>query len=191
MPPMVSPVAPEAPPPGPAWDHPATREGLDRYRRRSWLWVVEAVAVVLLGAGTAASIMHRSANLQRTGVRTLGTVTGLSGLRSDHHRRDSGGHRPHDPPVCQTGCERPPGLALADHRFRNPTRPRVSEYHPEITLAAIESDDITLYAAPWRMKYLHRSPSKTLWVAEDPTGKNLVLTPDGGVNLFRASRPGP
>jgi hypothetical protein len=61
----------------------------------------------------------------------------------------------------------------------------------KITLAAIESDDITLYAAPWRMKYLHRSPSKTLWVAEDPTGKNLVLTPDGGVNLFRASRPGP
>jgi hypothetical protein len=50
------------------------------------------------------------------------------------------------------------------------------------------SDDVKLYASPSRTRYLRRSPSGKLWIAEDPPGKYVVLTSNAGADLFRAQR---
>ena len=49
----------------------------------------------------------------------------------------------------------------------------------KVTLGGDRPDDITLYAAPWRVKYLRHSSSGKLWVAEDTTG--VVTVSAGGM----------
>jgi hypothetical protein len=158
---MPAPVNFDAPPPGPAWNHPPSRQALERYRRRSWFPVVFGVGLLLVSATTSAWIAHRSAALKRTGTHAAGTVVDVFG--------------------------RKPGRISLEFQESGVTRRapiNLTEFSPTYDA----SGEVTLIAAPWRVRYF-LSASGKVWVAEDPTGKNLVLTSNGGADLFRARRP--
>ncbi len=59
-------------------------------------------------------------------------------------------------------------------------------YHRIVTLGG--TDEVEVYAAPWRVRYLRDAISDELWVAEQPGSSELVLTSNAGADLFRAKR---
>ena len=71
------------PPAGPAWDHPPSRRGLDRYRRRARLWIWAAVTLFAAVFILPAWLHQRADRLSRTGLHSRGRVLAVSPGKSN------------------------------------------------------------------------------------------------------------